>query len=146
MARFKPARVNYEDLNPRQRENYNFQKAAAVLADYGFNCIRLSDDWQGADFLAVHIDGETMLRVQLKSRISLNKKYCGKNLWLMFPVGENNRRWYLVLHDELLELLDGPFLVRNSPGWGLGKSYSRTGRTARVNKMIEPFVLEPGLA
>lgn len=36
--------------------------AAAHLADYGFNCLRLSDDWQGADFIACHIDGNKFLK------------------------------------------------------------------------------------
>ena len=40
-------KVNYADLNPRQQECYNFQKISAVLAEYGFDCIKLSDDWQG---------------------------------------------------------------------------------------------------
>ena len=31
------------------------QKSAAVLADYGFNRIKLDDDWNGADFLAYHM-------------------------------------------------------------------------------------------
>jgi hypothetical protein len=35
-----------------------------VLADYGFLTMRLSDDWQGADFIAQHIDG-AFLKVQL---------------------------------------------------------------------------------
>ena len=34
-------RINYKDLNPRQQEAYNFQKVAAVLADYGFVTLRL---------------------------------------------------------------------------------------------------------
>jgi hypothetical protein len=50
-------RVEYQDLNSRQQENYNFQKVASHLADFGFNCIRLSDNWQGADFIACHRDG-----------------------------------------------------------------------------------------
>lgn len=37
-------RVAYSNLNSRQQENYNFQKVAARMADYGFNCMRLADD------------------------------------------------------------------------------------------------------
>ena len=51
-------KINYGELNARQKEIYNFQKVASLLADYGFNCIKLSDDWQGADFLAYHKDGD----------------------------------------------------------------------------------------
>ena len=33
-------KVQYEKLNGKQKEIYNFQKVAAELADYGFNCIK----------------------------------------------------------------------------------------------------------
>ena len=81
-------KVSYDNLNSRQKELFNFQKVAATLADYGFNCIKLADDWQGADFLAYHVDGTTTLRVQLKSRVTIQKKYCGKTSgWLFRIVG-----------------------------------------------------------
>jgi hypothetical protein len=60
--------------NARQKENFNFQKISAVLADYGFVTMRLSADWQGADFIGLHIDGETALRVQLESRLAFQEK------------------------------------------------------------------------
>ena len=77
-------RVNYRELNGKQKEIYNFQKVAARLADYGFNCIKLDDDWMGADFLAYHKDGVQTLRVQLKPRLTISKKYMGKDLYLCF--------------------------------------------------------------
>ncbi len=88
--------VAYGDLNSRQQENYNFQKVAARLADYGFNCLRLTDDWQGADFIACHIDGETFLKVQLKTRLTIDKKYIGKELLIAFLEDEN---CYIYKHD-----------------------------------------------
>lgn len=90
-------KIDYAALNDRQKENYNFQKIAAILADYGFNCIRLSDDYMGADFLALHIDGTTVLKVQLKGRLNLEDKYVGKDLFVAFP---DKGRWFLVPHDE----------------------------------------------
>lgn len=71
--------VRYEELNSRQQEIFNFQKVSGVLAEYGFAAYRLTDDWNGADFLAVHIDGKTFLRVQLKGRLTFEKKYLGQN-------------------------------------------------------------------
>jgi hypothetical protein len=59
-------RIKYEQLNARQRENYNYQNLSAVLADYGFVTMRLSDDWEGADLIAQHINGDTFLKIQLK--------------------------------------------------------------------------------
>ena len=97
----KPAvglsRVQYSELNARQKESYNFQKVSAVLADYGYCTIRLSDDWSGADFIAQHIAG-TFKKVQLKGRLSFDKKYFDKDLWIAFP---NEGGWYLYPHDSL---------------------------------------------
>jgi hypothetical protein len=41
--------IRYSDLNAKQKENYNCQKVSAVLADYGFVTLRLTDDWKSAD-------------------------------------------------------------------------------------------------
>ena len=96
-------RIAYGDLNSRQKENYNFQKIAARLADYGFNSIRLTDDWQGADFIAVHIDGETFLKVQLKGRLIIDRKYQGKGIHVAFIHGEDV---YLYDHDALVHFME----------------------------------------
>lgn len=96
------AQVPYSQLNSRQQENYNFQKVAARMADYGFNCLRLSDDWQGADFIACHIDGQTFLKVQLKGRLCLDKKYIGKGIHIAFLRGAD---CYVYPHDALLDLV-----------------------------------------
>uniref|UniRef100_A0A372ISP5 PD(D/E)XK endonuclease domain-containing protein n=1 Tax=Paracidobacterium acidisoli TaxID=2303751 RepID=A0A372ISP5_9BACT len=87
-------------MNARQKELFNFQKIAATLADYGFNCIKLADDWQGADFLAYHVNGTSTLKVQLKSRLTIDRRYSGKDIWMAFPHGGH---WYLVKHDCLIE-------------------------------------------
>lgn len=94
------ARVHYADLNSRQKENYNFHLVAARLAKYGFNALRLSDDFEGADFIALHIDGETLLRVQLKGRLCFDKKYYGKGLHIAF---RDLEAIYVYPHDELRE-------------------------------------------
>lgn len=96
-------KIDYSDLNAKQRELFNFQKLAGILADYGFNCIKLADDWLGADFLAYHKDGKETLRVQLKARLTIDKKYLEKDLYMAFPYKEY---WYLIGHDELVKIVD----------------------------------------
>jgi hypothetical protein len=108
------SRINYEDLNARQKENYNFQKVSGVLAEYGFVTLRLTDDWKGADFIAQNIDGETLLKVQLKARLTLDKKYIGKSLHITFPEGEE---WYLYPHDEVLDRISDLSGLKNSAAW-----------------------------
>lgn len=106
-------KIAYEVLNSRQQENYNYQKISAVLADYGFVTIKLSDDWNGADFIAQHISGETLL-VQLKGRLAFDKKYLGKNLWICF---RDANGWYLYPHDELLKRILAESNVSNTVSW-----------------------------
>ncbi len=101
--------INYMELNAKQKEIYNFQKLSGILADYGFNCIKLADDWQGADFLAYHKDGQDTLRIQLKARLTIKKHYQNKELYIAFPHKEN---WYVIEHDELLK-----FVEEVSPSW-----------------------------
>ena len=43
----KLRKIKYTDLNSKQKEVFNFQKVAGKLSDYGYNCIKLADDWQG---------------------------------------------------------------------------------------------------
>ena len=54
-------------------------KVAGALAEYGYNSMRLNDDWQGADFIA--IKNNEMLKIQL---IIIQKKQQQQNnhhLW-----------------------------------------------------------------
>ena len=99
--------VEFNGLSPKQKEIYNFQKVASILADYGFNCIKLADDWKGADFLAYHKDGDQTLKVQLKSRMAIHKKFIGKDLYMCFPIGKiyHLRIWHLIPHDALVEIV-----------------------------------------
>lgn len=123
----KLIKVEYKTLNSRQKEIYNFQKVAALLADYGFNCIKLADDWQGADFLAYKSNETETLKVQLKSRITIDKKYFGKNLWVAFPFKDS---WYLIEHDSLVEKVGKSTNWLNSDSWINGNGYSSVSLNA----------------
>lgn len=95
----KYKKVAYKDLPAKAQEAYNFQKASAVLADYGFVTNLLKYDWMGADFLAQHIDGD-WLKVQLKGRLTTRPYYEGKDIYIMFE-DKPSGTWYLYPHDEL---------------------------------------------
>lgn len=127
-------RINPEGLSPKQKENYNFHKQAAVLADYGFNCIKLMDDWEGADFLAYR--NEITLKVQLKSRTAIAKKYIDKDLYILFPLDDTdvNSDWCLIKHDILIEL------IANKLDWLNTKSWIKEGiyNSSKTPKAILP--------
>lgn len=136
----KLEKTEYKKLSARQKEIYNFQKVAAILADYGFNCIKLSDDWQGADFLAYHKDGAHTLRVQLKSRLGINRKYLGKNLCIAFPLKGN---WYLLEYDELIAKIRQVTNWLNTDSWIKNDSYTTPAPSAALLKILEENKLEP---
>jgi hypothetical protein len=129
-------KIFYSALNARQKENYNFQKVSAVLADYGFVTIKLSDDWQGADFIAQHIDGEKFLKIQLKGRLYFAKKYIGKNLHIAFFAKES---WYLCPHDEALDLAIALGDFRSTKSWQEGGAYSFPAPSRELYRLLETY-------
>ena len=116
--------VNYKDLNSKQKENYNFFKVASALADYGYDSMRLNNDWQGADFIAVK--DEEMLKVQLKGRFTIDKKYLGKDIYIAFIENEQVR---IYRHDEVVEML--PDNIKASASWAKSGLYS-WGQTPKI--------------
>ena len=131
------SRVTYAKLNARQQENYNFVKASALLADYGYVTMRLSDDWQGADFIAQHVQDKTFLRVQLKSRLSFGKKYENKQLYIIFKSGED---WYLFPHDDLLALMPR---IKKSESWRKYGAYSFPRLSREILGQLQPYRIPP---
>ena len=131
-------RIDPKDLNGRQKEVYNFQKSAALLADYGFNCIKLTDDWLGADFLAYRFDGKTTLRVQLKSRLTIDRKYMGQDLWMNFQC---RGTWYLVPHDTLVDLVGEATNWLNTSSWVEHHAYSSRSPSLALLEKLSSFAL-----
>lgn len=135
LDRIEINRIEYVDLNARQKENYNYHKISALLADYGFTTLRLTDDWQGADFIAQHIDGDMFLKVQLKTRLTFMKKYRKKDLYIAFPeVGS----WYLYPHDSLLEVACEKTSIENTESWQ-GGAYHVGSLGKKWASMLEPY-------
>jgi hypothetical protein len=132
--------VDYASLNGKQQEIYNFQKIAGVLADYGFNCIKLADDWQGADFLAYHKDGRDTLRVQLKGRMFIGKNYLGKAIWMAFP---HKQEWFLVPHDVLVDLVEQNTNWLQTSSWIDKGVYHTRSPSAEMLKAMEDYRVRP---
>jgi len=136
----KLQKISYRELNHRQKETYNFQKVSAVFAEYGFATIQLNDDWQNANFLAQHVDGETYLKVQLKSRLTFHKKYLHRNIYICFP---DRNDWYLFPHDELLRtfLEDSDKGMADSRSWSIAGSYSFSRLSKENRQLLEKYKL-----
>ena len=129
--------IQYRNLNARQKENYNFLKLSGVLADFGFVTMRVSADWEGADFIAQHNGGNLFLKVQLKSRLTLSKKYEGKDIYIAFRNGSGaDSDWYLFPHDDVLERVKSS--IGSTRSWGSG-NYSWGRLSQNMRRLLDPY-------
>lgn len=131
--------INYSNLNAKQKEAYNFQKLSAILADYGFITIRLSDDWQNADFIAQHIDGNQFLKVQLKGRLYFSKVYENKDIYIAFPDKES---WYVYPHDEVLSLILKKTNVGATKSWIEDGIYHFPKMSCEIQEVLTSYRLQ----
>ncbi|HXB63067.1 MAG TPA: hypothetical protein VNU94_09495 [Acidobacteriaceae bacterium] len=129
-------RITYKELGSRHQEAYNFQKVSAVLADFGFATIRLTSDWEGADFIAQHLDGKTFLKIQLKGRLTFGKKYRDKDIYVCFRQDDD---WYLYPHDEVLEQLLQRGLFSGTTSWEVAGGYDIPRIPNHLKELFEPY-------
>lgn len=132
----KLQRIRYQDLNAKAKEMFNFHKASAKLADYGFTTMWLNNDWQGADFLAVHYDGQTFLKVQLKSRLSFSEKYRNKNLYICFICDQQD--FYLYPHDEVLDFVENKI---SDEKWKKEGSWSTSKLSSYFREVLKDYLI-----
>lgn len=90
--------------------------------------MRLNNDWQGADFIAVKDD--EMLKVQLKGRFTVDKKYIDKEILIAFVEDDVVK---IYNHDEAVNML--PDNIKQSDSWKIKKGYS-WGKTPKIYDSI----------
>ena len=129
----KLTKIEYRTLNSKAQETYNFHKMAAILADYGYNCPWLNDDWNGADCIAVHIDGISDFKIQLKGSISFARKYWAKNIYIaFFEQGD----LYIYPHDYILAQVENNIADKT---WLEKGTYFQTKITKKFREILEPY-------
>lgn len=136
-------KLRYDELGNKQKESYNFHKVTAKLADYGFSCYPLKNDWQNADFVAYDLNSNTRLFVQQKARLTIDKKYQGKELIICFPLLPNTEKWVFIPHDELISLLKdlkAPYFSTSS--WQTNGNYHTDCPNENIIKGLQPYILD----
>ena len=107
-------KVEYNNLNNKQKEIYNFQIVSAVFAVYGYSVTPLRDDVEFADFVAVPFlwdEGTKPLWVQLKGGLTFWNRYLHKDLNICF-FDRESKTWYLYPHDDLYTELESELRER----------------------------------
>lgn len=132
-------KIKYGNLNARQKEIYNFQKASAIFADFGFTTIKLSDDWMGADFIAISFNGNQYLKVQLKTRLTFEKNYQGKDIFICFN-DQVTGIWYLYPHDKCLERFINN--IGSTEAWTLHGKYSYPNLSNFAKEQLGEYLLK----
>lgn len=131
-------KINYNSLNSRQKETYNYHKISSILADFGYFTMRISDDWESADFIAMNCIDKSFIKVQLKGRLTFSKKYVGKDLYITFEDKTKNI-WYLYPHDKLLKDVESS--QKKGISWGEDGNYSYPSLTKKSIQLLEEYKL-----
>ena len=138
----KLTKCKADDLRKSNKfvEYSNFVNLAAHLVGYGFHCSWLPVDDSGADFIGVHIKSNQVIKVQVKSRITIDKKYENKNLLIAFPKTEKypDKEWVIVPHDELIPLFTTPENYAKNGGRSAGSVPKRIWNQIKNISIIEP--------
>ena len=114
------------DLTPQVIEVLNRNEFLAPFISKGF--IPYIPEWDaGVDFILLRernekcgYSSDLLLKVQLKSRWTVNCKYFGRDIWIAFPEdGEpHTRRWFLMPHDVMVA--QGRMLHGETASWHSG--------------------------
>ncbi|MGQ4810162.1 hypothetical protein NKDENANG_03611 [Candidatus Entotheonellaceae bacterium PAL068K] len=81
----------------------------------------LNEGRQGADFIAYHIDGNTSIKVQLTGRLTMNRMYNNRDIYITF---NQDGRWYLYPHDQLQDELLDLRRMQGTRSWDVEGAYS----------------------
>jgi hypothetical protein len=109
----------FDLFRPQIAEVINRNKFTNLALEQGYNVYLPVYD-RGVDFIVYHEKNEILIKVQLKSRWTIDRKYLEKGISIAFPIGND---WYLMPHDRMVEL-EEPYGVRTN-AWILGGSYNR---------------------
>lgn len=101
--------------------------------------MRLTDDWEGADFLAVHKDGNHFLKVQLKGRLYIAKKYQGKEIYIAF---RNEENIYIYPHDEMVALIDKNLKATQTKSWTEDGHYGFRTLPPKIKDHLEKYKIQ----
>jgi hypothetical protein len=131
-------KIKYKELNPRQKEIYNFQKVSSLFAEYWYTTIKLSDDRMWADFIAVSMIWEQDLKIQLKWRITFGKKYLWKWIHICFI---NQLTWdvYCYDHDKVIKTFISQWKIANTVSWERDWIYYYSKLSKFGGEILNPY-------
>lgn len=100
----------------------------------GWMVYRPEADVGGVDLVIIELKTDSLRKIQLKSRWTIDKKYEGKGIWVAFLAGD---AWYVAPHDDMISYAQ-EFGYLDSASWIDGGGYSMSGMSkALTAKMAQ---------
>jgi|TARA_R100000501_G_scaffold14680_2_gene26640 hypothetical protein len=96
----------------------------------------------GIDLLATRTDASHIIRVQLKSRWTIGRKYLARDIYMAFPDGAGGD-WYLAPHADLVTMA-GKMGYTNTTSWQKG-GYSVARMPKRLREWMSAYRLSDQL-
>lgn len=116
-------------------EVINRNVVVSLLLKQGFNVfLPVYDD--GIDFIVHRRVDDSVVKIQLKSRLTIDRKYEGRGISMVLP-GRGD--WFMIAHDRLLGLV--PEAWRSSRAWTEGGKYTVPSLSVEMAARLSPYKL-----
>ena len=122
-------RENYLQMSNKEQEAYHAALLKSEIAIRGYVAVDTPTDKHAADLVAFRPENpsRTALWIQLKSRLTIDKRYTDKDLYIAFPEkpGNAGTDWFIYPHDDFVDFCneEGKW-VTNEWCWGVHGSYT----------------------
>jgi hypothetical protein len=123
-------------------EMANRHQVISLALKHGFNAFLPLVD-QGIDFILHREADERTLKVQLKSRWTINRKYLHRGIHIAFPMHKASRaQWYLAEHDGMVELALATMVGKSASWLEKGKYSSAAGPPLALRSELARWAIE----
>ena len=132
-------KVKYHNLGHKEKESYNSAHLMSIMAKWGYlEASKINGDKHGADLLFYRSSDGDVMSIQLKGRVTLDKKYLGKNLYIAYPV-KREGCWYVYPHDIVMKQSLGSSSWFKTKSWEEKGGYSWRSPPKWLVKLLEPW-------
>ena len=105
-----------KELNSQAREFVSRSEVLPFFVRDGF--LPYIPAWdEGIDFIVYREQDDLLIKIQLKSRWSIDRKYIGRNIGMLFGNGGDMKEWYLFPHDVMVSFAQENTEFLKSKSW-----------------------------
>ena len=131
--------IEYEKLSGKEQESYNASLLMGQMAQWGYlEGQKINGDKHGADLLFYRSSDGSVLKVQLKGRVTLSKHYQGKGLCVAFR-NRSTGDWFLYDHDQILEKVISLGHLEGTKSWDMTGGWSWSAEPLWLQNILQPW-------